>query len=134
MQTRVTCVELAITGAGVDGLSRKIQDVKDFVDERVEALSRKQDDLAESQEEMKDLLGDVQNNIQGVSAACHRHCIMSSTHCISHVYILPLCATCFPPSNTAVSVQSVLTIYSLAEAYKPYQLMSSCKPTQVFPE
>lgn len=57
---------LSTIRSGVDGLSRKIQEVKDFVDERVEALSRKQDDLAESQEEMKDQLGDVQNNIQGM--------------------------------------------------------------------
>ena len=50
----------------MDGLSKKIQDVKDFVDERVEALSRKQDDLADSQDEMKDQIEDVQRNITGV--------------------------------------------------------------------
>ena len=55
---------------GVDGLSRKIQEVKDFVDERVDALSRKQDSLADSQDEMKDQLEDVQHNIQGVSCSC----------------------------------------------------------------
>ena len=53
--------------AGVDGLSKKIQEVKDFVDERVDALSRKQDDLADSQDEMKDQLEDVQQNISGVT-------------------------------------------------------------------
>jgi len=56
--------------AGVDGLSKKIQEVKDFVDERVDALSRKQDDLAESQDEMKDQLEDVQQNISGVAHTC----------------------------------------------------------------
>ncbi len=56
--------------AGVDGLSKKIQEVKDFVDERVDALSRKQDDLAESQDEMKDQLEDVQQNITGVMHTC----------------------------------------------------------------
>jgi len=56
--------------AGVDGLSKKIQEVKDFVDERVDALSRKQDDLADSQDEMKDQLEDVQQNISGVMHTC----------------------------------------------------------------
>lgn len=54
----------------MDGLSKKIQEVKDFVDERVDALSRKQDDLAESQDEMKDQLEDVQQNITGVMHTC----------------------------------------------------------------
>ncbi len=66
-------VDLCIS-AGVDGLSKKIQEVKDFVDERVDALSRKQDDLAESQDEMKDQLEDVQQNISGVTYTCT--CIM----------------------------------------------------------
>ena len=52
--------------AGVDGLSRKIQDVKDFVDERVEALSRKQDSLGDSQDEMMGQLDNVQGDISGV--------------------------------------------------------------------
>lgn len=55
----------------MDGLSKKIQDVKDFVDERVEALSRKQDDLADSQDEMKDQIEDVQRNITGVRLIAH---------------------------------------------------------------
>lgn len=57
---------LSTIRTGVDGLSRKIQEVKDFVDERVEALSRKQDSLADSQDEMKDQLEDVQENIHGM--------------------------------------------------------------------
>lgn len=57
---------LSTIRSGVDGLSKKIQEVKDFVDERVDALSRKQDNLAESQDEMKDQLEDVQQNISGM--------------------------------------------------------------------
>ncbi|DBA69457.1 TPA: hypothetical protein ACH3X2_012801 [Trebouxia sp. C0005] len=57
---------LSTIRSGVDGLSKKIQEVKDFVDEKVDALSRKQDDLAESQDEMKDQLEDVQQNISGM--------------------------------------------------------------------
>ena len=53
--------------AGVDGLSRKIQEVKDFVDERVEALSRKQDSLGDSQNAMKGQLDDVQDGVQQVT-------------------------------------------------------------------
>ena len=52
---------------GVDGLSRKIQEVKDFVDERVEALSRKQDSLGDSQDAMKGQLDDVQDGVQQVT-------------------------------------------------------------------
>ena len=62
-------VELESLLAGVSDLSRRVQEVKDFVDEKIEGLSRKQDDLADNQEEMKDQLGDVQNNIQGVRFA-----------------------------------------------------------------
>lgn len=66
---------------GVDGLSRKIQEVKDFVDERVEALSRKQDSLADSQDEMKDQLEDVQENIHGVSCSLLCCCCTLGSHC-----------------------------------------------------
>lgn len=52
--------------AGVDGLSRKIQEVKDFVDERVDALSRKQDSLGQGQDEMKGQLDDVQDGVESV--------------------------------------------------------------------
>lgn len=51
----------------MDGLSRKIQEVKDFVDERVEALSRKQDSLGDSQDAMKGQLDDVQDGVQQVT-------------------------------------------------------------------
>lgn len=69
--------------AGVDGLSKKIQEVKDFVDEKVDALSRKQDDLAESQDEMKDQLEDVQQNISGVT---HTYtCFMLQTNQSIHL-------------------------------------------------
>ncbi|KAL3145467.1 hypothetical protein ABBQ32_003294 [Trebouxia sp. C0010 RCD-2024] len=55
---------LSTIRSGVDGLSRKIQEVKDFVDERVEALSRKQDSLGDSQDAMKGQLDDVQDGVQ----------------------------------------------------------------------
>lgn len=55
---------------GVDGLSRKIQEVKDFVDERVDALSRKQDSLGQGQHEMKGQLDDVQDGVESVRHAC----------------------------------------------------------------
>ena len=58
------------SASGVDGLSRKLQDVKDFVDERVEALSSKQDSLAENQHEMKDQLDEVQGSISQASHSC----------------------------------------------------------------
>ena len=55
-----------VSVTGVDGLSRKIQDVKDFVDERVDALSRKQDSLGDSQDVMSHQLDEVQDGIQDV--------------------------------------------------------------------
>lgn len=59
-----------ICAPGVDGLSRKIQEVKDFVDERVDALSRKQDSLGQGQDEMKGQLDDVQDGVESVRHTC----------------------------------------------------------------
>lgn len=59
---------LSVLRTGLDGVKGKIQEVRDFVDERVEALSRKQDCLADSQEEMLQQLGDVQHDVKGVGS------------------------------------------------------------------
>ena len=64
---------------GVDGLSRKIQEVKDFVDERVDALSRKQDSLGASQDEMKGQLSDVHDGVESVRH--HPCCCMITDAC-----------------------------------------------------
>lgn len=64
---------------GVDGLSRKIQEVKDFVDERVDALSRKQDSLGASQDEMKGQLSDVHDGVESVRH--HLCCCMITEAC-----------------------------------------------------
>lgn len=64
--------------AGVDGLSRKIQEVKDFVDERVDALSRKQDSLADSQDVMSHQLDEVQDGIKDVRLKPHPACLFSN--------------------------------------------------------
>ena len=71
----------------MDGLSRKIQEVKDFVDERVEALSRKQDSLGDSQDVMNRQLDEVQGGIQDVRLssdlpnllAQHKHQFLACT-------------------------------------------------------
>ena len=70
--------------SGVDGLSRKIQEVKEFVDERVDALSRKQDTLGASQDEMKGQLSDVHDGVESVSH--HACCCMTV-----HAHLLSMC-------------------------------------------